>query len=90
MRNIPNTDPLVNCRLDFTLSACTFLVMPSMSNKKETDQGHMFMGMKGWLVVKMGKYLINMFSDRSGIFKISLSHNLSWGGNIMPGIRKIM
>lgn len=71
MRNSLDTDPLVNCKLDFTLSACTFLVMPLMSNKQETDKVHIFMDVKGWLSVKMRKYLINLFSGRSGIFKIS-------------------
>lgn len=71
MRNTLNTVPLVNCRLDFTLLAYTYLVMPSMSNKQEADQIHIFMDMKGWLFVKMRKYLINLFLGWSGIFKLS-------------------
>lgn len=90
MRNIFNTGSLFNCILDFIFSACTFFfVMTSVSNKQESDHIHIFIDMIGWLFVKLRKYVIRLFLGKSGIFKISFSHNLILAGNVMPGTRKI-
>ena len=90
MRNTFNTGSLVNFTLDFLLLACTFFLSCLLCLTSKKHHINIFIDIIGWLFVKMRKYLVRLFLGRSGIFKISFSHNLILAGDVMPGTRRIM